>query len=361
MDTNNICIGLVIKNYKEMCSLLNEEIKAGSSKKAQLKEWERYIKYHKDGNKFIVDEIYDVPKEKEDNRSLGLNSIYSKDLQPLILDLLSQAENKGMVCLSCNMLLKELQMVNRNYSLGRNNIPELSKILKVDENIIYDFYNYTHTNLKNVLESSLNSLRKQSLLSWSKQVTVCIEEAKIITNELGQPKVSKGSIQYSLQKEYRLADDEEVQLILEVERNTLDGMNCESMGDIVKRGQWEDFRSIVNSILKDKGNILFYYDSYKIISNPDMILKKLGRFDKTEKRDSINDIIFNQISKTIENKHDNSCEKVAEVELGWNDTSLKERHILRSKPNYVDEATKVEKAVIPRTARVVRFNKIKDI
>lgn len=58
----------VIKNYKELCNILNEKVKGGKSKQLQLKDFERYFKYHKEGNKFIIDKIYDKPKKKINNR-----------------------------------------------------------------------------------------------------------------------------------------------------------------------------------------------------------------------------------------------------------------------------------------------------
>ena len=57
MNLENIKAGMVIKNYKELCLLLDEKVKGGESKKAQLREFERFVKYHKDGNKIIVDEV----------------------------------------------------------------------------------------------------------------------------------------------------------------------------------------------------------------------------------------------------------------------------------------------------------------
>ena len=68
MNINKLKVEQVIKNYKELCALLGIEPCAGNSKKSQLKELERYINYHKEGNKFIVDEIYTNVKEKEDLR-----------------------------------------------------------------------------------------------------------------------------------------------------------------------------------------------------------------------------------------------------------------------------------------------------
>lgn len=57
-----------IKNYREFCSLMNEEIKYGNSKYAQLEEWSRFYRWHKEGNAFIIDKVYDTPLPKVDNR-----------------------------------------------------------------------------------------------------------------------------------------------------------------------------------------------------------------------------------------------------------------------------------------------------
>lgn len=68
MNIKNLKEGQVVKNYKELCLLIEEENLAGNSKKSQLKEFERFIKYHKEGNKFVIEEIYEEPLEKIDNR-----------------------------------------------------------------------------------------------------------------------------------------------------------------------------------------------------------------------------------------------------------------------------------------------------
>ncbi|MGU8679075.1 hypothetical protein ACV3Q3_13030 [Clostridium perfringens] len=68
MEIENLTEGMEIKNYKELCSVLNIKTKAGNSKKSQLKELERYCNYIKEGNRFIIKEIYKDPKIKEDGR-----------------------------------------------------------------------------------------------------------------------------------------------------------------------------------------------------------------------------------------------------------------------------------------------------
>ena len=59
------------KNYKELCGILNEDIKTGKSKQLQLKDWERYFTWEKEGPKICHYKIYDKPKEKIDGRKVG--------------------------------------------------------------------------------------------------------------------------------------------------------------------------------------------------------------------------------------------------------------------------------------------------
>lgn len=64
MNYNTLKEEQIFSNYKSLCEYLGEPIKTGSSKEAQLKEWQRFFNYEKKGHKFIIIEIYDVPREK---------------------------------------------------------------------------------------------------------------------------------------------------------------------------------------------------------------------------------------------------------------------------------------------------------
>ncbi len=71
MKIKNLTVGKVIKNYKELCELLEIEAKksGSNSHKAQQKEFNRYFEFEKQGHKYIIKNIHDKPKDKIDNRS----------------------------------------------------------------------------------------------------------------------------------------------------------------------------------------------------------------------------------------------------------------------------------------------------
>ena len=350
MNINNITEGQILKNYKELCKILEMELKTGDSKIAQLKELERYISYDKDGNKFVIKSIFEAVKPKEDNRINGNSSIYGDDIQKLLLDLLSQEGNDGHLFLSCNQILLKLQMVNSNYSNGRRNIPKLSEIIKVDEKIIKDVYDFTHSKLKTSLETSLNILAKQSWIVWYKKKTVCINKVIVDINDLGEPRLdNNNNISYVIIPQYREATLEEVQYILGEESKLLDEFNCNDKRDLIIKGKMDDFRTKINKILKNKCNIEFYYESYEIITNKSVLMERLGRIEKADTYNSLNQKVIESSKKSIENKHNNAIEKINNGGYIHSDNNCH----FRAKEEYVNSSNLIVEKIINRKARKI--------
>lgn len=65
MKIENLYEGQIIKNYRELCKILDIKQTTGGAKQNQLKEIERYCNYEKDKNKYIIIKIFDKPKQKE--------------------------------------------------------------------------------------------------------------------------------------------------------------------------------------------------------------------------------------------------------------------------------------------------------
>jgi len=170
----NLYVTQVVKNYKIMCNLLNQEQKQGKSKILQLKEWSRYIHIEKDKQKFIVMDIYDKPLEKEDKRVLGNNSIYVQHIELLLLSYLSK--QKGYTAkLTLKKYLLLLGMVNRKY------IEENTKMMKeYNDSIttfqINHFYQRTYQKLREILFSSLNNLKNRRLIDYEELTIISIRE-----------------------------------------------------------------------------------------------------------------------------------------------------------------------------------------
>lgn len=117
IDVSRLESGVVVKNYKEMCEILEEDICEGNSKKAQLKEWTRYFAWEKKGQKFIILDIYDEPLPKDDGRQN--KNIYVQYIQVILMKILSKQRNtKEPFYITTNQMWKLLGMINDNYKNG---------------------------------------------------------------------------------------------------------------------------------------------------------------------------------------------------------------------------------------------------
>lgn len=155
-----------IKNYKELCSLLDEKQKTGEAKQIQLGNWQRYFSYSKQGHKFIIEEIFDIPKEKVDGRSQGNHSFFTKDIADNILRAIcsgvAEKTNAG------SKWIKIVGLANDNYG-ARKGIPELRSCDTLKPTLD-DFYYYgAGAAVKSYLQSALNYLEKNNLASVSRE------------------------------------------------------------------------------------------------------------------------------------------------------------------------------------------------
>ena len=85
INTSNITVGQRIKNFKELCSALHIPEKyqtcGGKQRQSLLKDIQRYMKYERSGQAYIIQEIYETPIPKIDNRVRG---IYLDNIEPLL-------------------------------------------------------------------------------------------------------------------------------------------------------------------------------------------------------------------------------------------------------------------------------------
>ena len=81
MEIKNLKEGQVIKNYKELCKVLEIESKKSNDTRARKRhheEFARHFEYEKQGQKYIITKIYDNPKKKIEKR--GGNNLKYKDV-----------------------------------------------------------------------------------------------------------------------------------------------------------------------------------------------------------------------------------------------------------------------------------------
>ncbi|MCP1159403.1 hypothetical protein [Bacillus infantis] len=354
MNLSNIKVGDTYKNYKAICEALEEAPKAGNTKVAQLKEWECHFNFEKQGHKFIIKEIYETPLVKQDLRSQGNNAaVYIEEIEQLILDLLAQDSHNGELFLSRSRLLKELKMINENYTYYRNQKHSLSKFMNIDIEEINDFYELSNSTFKSNLETALNRLQKQSLIYWNYALTVCYIDTSIALTDTGQIKAIKREVKtedgeivttYDTVKPvqelaYRKATKDEIRIILDIERSTLKHFDCEEKSDLFKKGKQEEFYKFVKDLVFEKTNIVFYYNSFEIIFNDKHIKEKLDsmRLDEINKYVSqsiLNSSVIDKLSTNAQNRYEKALNDSIMIGLD-NEDKLHPKIKMRSRDSYL--------------------------
>lgn len=346
--------GMIFKNYKALCEFLEMPVRDGKSKKLQIAELERFVEFHKVGNKFIIDEVLSVAIEKVDKRKDPMkksnNAKYSDDIQALIINLLAVAEDKE-INLPINRMLRVLNMVNDNYADARRSIPKLSEITSVPEEFCYQFFNDNGTNLKKKLATALRGLRNRALIIAEESVFVCVLAQTIEVNDFGDIKVkpiNKKQTATTYRRIHREATREEKQLILRTEELVLEEFKSSTIQYVFATGRFQEFQKRVNSILLEKSNIEYYYDSYKITCNKDSIERALIKQLEQEERNKIANNLNANVSQMIGNYAKTTHKRASKKE------KLNAIDVILSDDNYVNHINTLTGVVIDKNAKDIR-------
>lgn len=263
MNLENIKSGMVIKNYPCLCQLLDEPVKGGNSKKAQLRRWKQYFSFMNCGHKLIIIDVYQEAKIMTDLRSFGNNTIYGHNIQRLLMDTLARRarNNEQEMKITTTQILYALSMVNNNYVRFRRtlNAEETRKKLvysEIDVKVaaIDNFLNITHNKLKKTVEQTFNRLERQGYIFWSRVIIVVekIEEAS-----------------EDIHEEHREASNDEIETILQCKKEVLNTLGLLDEKDVIVHKKWLGYVKKLNARIKEKtkGKIKYMYVAYKLILN----------------------------------------------------------------------------------------------
>lgn len=276
LDTSRLSVGDVVKNYIELCKLLGENQLKGDSKKYQLKNWQRFFSFEKIKGKqsFLILDIYDEPLEKTDERKKGNNSIYSKYIETILVNYLSNIDDNTKTFTRRNWW-ELLGMINRKYGKLTN-----AQIKTLDSSItdfeISHFYQRCNRKLDTILITALNSLRRRRLIEWEYQTVVV----------------------YGPNQKHSVATDSEVENILKTEKYFLNEIfGYEDMYQIYLYNRQKEFYNLVNDSLLDNYGYHRYYRRIKIIYNQENMIDALPVTELQLQKLMLNNEISNYLTR----------------------------------------------------------------
>lgn len=288
--------GLVVKNYSEMCKLVGEEICTGNAKKAQINNWKRYFDFYKEGQKFIVTDVYDVPYSSDDARKRR-EGLYVKYIELLLIEYLSKCTD-FQTDISKKALYGILGMTNSNYANFKNKRDykrlkekiQLNSSCVVSDLSIDHFYQRSDQKLNSILMAALKSMKDRFLIDYRNINTIAVKtpDGEIVTWQ---------------------ATDTEDKKILALKEETLEEMNCRTFSDIIIKGKVDKFFSLLNEKGKKIYGWDYFYSQLHIIKVDDIDRQIPIKADEIRKlsydiqKYDLNNAIINSLNENAEKNY----------------------------------------------------------
>ncbi len=252
VDCSQLTVGQEVKNYGALCELLGEKTLAGNSKAAQLKRWERYFSYEKQGQKFVIKELHELPLSHVDGRKLKVG-IYVNYIECLLMDYLAK-QNGNPIFLSKLDWCLRLGMMNNRFpeymphqdreldngvlEVAQNDKERFSPLeeiiakkyhLPLGSDDISIFYDMSLGKLYEILNNALKSMMNRRLIRSSKVFIIFYEDDS-----------------------HRVVDDSEIlaKEILRMQKKTLSSMGYEKINQVYSSHQihryYKEFQKMIS-------------------------------------------------------------------------------------------------------------------
>lgn len=339
-----------IKNYKIMCQLIGEEECTGNSKKAQINRWKRYFEFHKEGQKFIIDEIYEEPFLTDDARKRR-EGLYVKYIELLLLEFLSkQADYR--VTLGNKEMYRILGMTNDRYDIrNRMGSTKANEILrqtimnnedkfaftnspKISNFDINNFYFRAEQKLNRILYSALRSMKDRFLIDY-KKVNI----------------IAEYDDEESQHFDYRESNAYEDKIILEAKNKIIKEMGYDNLTEIMLRYKCDDFYEKFNEYIKEEYGWEKCYPQLRVVYIDDIAkqiplkAEEIKKLSIEDKRTQLNEEIIKCLNTQAEKKYKEAearffeyeCDKAEAEENGeWGKYNPFEKEPFMYKSDYVE-------------------------
>lgn len=238
--------GQVFKNYKELCAFMGWEVKSGNTKIAQFKELDAKCKWHKEGNKIIIDEVYENAKELFKGETKVRKGKYNVEIGSSILAVVTSTlrSEQGVVYMRTQDLIIGTALANDKLFSGY--IEEGFSKLEVSS-----YKDIAKKMTYKALENGLNWLNSSRTLKNEKVRMICVTEEEDFVKD----------------KTYitREATVEEDNALFEGEQKILMELGYESIFNVIFKGELIEFGNrVTDYVLENYGiDIEYYYSAVK--------------------------------------------------------------------------------------------------
>lgn len=317
MNLQNLHEGQVVKNYKELCRLLEIEEVSGNSKIIQMRELERLAKIEKDGHSFTVKELYKNVPEKGIESTFSNRSLYIGNFSVQLLHYLAEdfelKKSKGMANDGSNYmfttprdLFRLTGMVNEKYHFTKfavrdflnNNGGRSINNFDIDE-----FFNATTRKMYSITRSSLETLSKRLLIKYDSRHILTFRGDKIVTDD--QQAMTIRTTQLKVYNE--MIDEGKMK---GMKRTDKDGMRVPVaiLSEVHLSPHFEEFYARVNAELKSRYEWENIFSGWKINFHTEHLEENIEKYERDmgyirENKLSLNNKLAGFIEKTSQKRY----------------------------------------------------------
>ena len=297
------------KNWKEVCVAMNWNSKAGgNTKKRYLKIFDSICEYTKEGNKYIVTNIFEEQKEVVDKRK-NKNGL-TKELEYAILKILLD-QNEQILSISKTYLMSLVGLINsENYYVINNIREKYAEDKGIDVKVVNMVLNRIYTYATNYLLNAIKNLERKSLVFVIKDIPyVNITDKIIETDKLNRPKGIK-EVTHS-----REATKDEAEFILKIKKSVFEEFGYEESNKIGFKSRAKIAKE-VNKRLKEEIGVNYTYNAYRFIANREYLQQSLDILAQEIDKDYMNDVnedFIKILDKSLNNKQSKSIKRHEEL------------------------------------------------
>lgn len=296
VDVSKLQKGITANNYKDMCNLLGcEPCKGnGNDRKCQIKNWQRYFDFKKEGYKFIITDVYDTPLLSTDARRTKEGK-YNKYIELLLLRYLLACKDNTLE-ITKRGLYKVLGMVNENYDKVTydNCVEAIQDDIghKISKFNINNFHQRVENKFSKILYNTLNSMEKRKLIYYRKKI--------IITADDGYDLENGGSITALPYQEGIIED---------MFQKVLDEWGYANLSQVSLRYKTKEFYEEINKRLNDEYEWKGFY-THILISMLDcenaqhLSAEDIRGLSPSVQREQFNKLLIEDINSQVDSKYE---------------------------------------------------------
>lgn len=220
LNTNNIKPGDYFKSYRDLCKALEIEVKAGNSKKKQMREIESVLRYSKYNYSFKIEEVYQKPRYIIVPYGNSDLHHFTRNIQIVLLQYLKKNDILENSTLE---LCKLVGLLGEKYDSYDNMIKFVDRYPGISLQDIRMIKNKAYMKAANTINYTIHRLQTNQVISYERVYRITTTEG-----------------------ENHIAQEEEIERINDIRNKAISLFKVDSIQDLYIQGNINQYYYLLN-------------------------------------------------------------------------------------------------------------------